>query len=101
MSRITTMTFILAALGMTPPSIESLRLQGCAYRKGEADQRATGLAPPAYEHPWPPRPSMSVVNAFRSLYRAWAVPERAGSRHCQGICGVCVSRYAVLCYADK
>ena len=36
-------------------------------RKGEAGQRATGLAPPAYLHPWPPLPSICWCQAARPL----------------------------------
>jgi len=80
MSRITTITFMLAALGMATPSVlyhlpdvsESLP----SMEEERAKERPD--SPPCYFHSWPQSSSNPVVKALTPI-RAWEVPE-SGNR---------------------
>lgn len=55
----------ISPLPASPESERPPRSGASDERKGEAGQRATGLAPPAYLHPWPPLPSICWPHALR------------------------------------
>ena len=61
MSRITTITFTFAIPRTSIELRENFR--GQKTTEEETNQRATGLAPPAYLTPWPPLLPYSVVKS--------------------------------------
>jgi len=76
MSRITTITFIFAAPGIFSASIPISASTSAvvSLTEGEADQRATGLAPPAY---------LNTLAASPSVFRCQILHPLLGHQVCQ------------------
>ena len=76
MSRITTITFVFAALGisMNLYAISASTSAVVSSTEGEADQRATGLAPPAY---------LNTLAASPSVFRCQVIHPLLGHQVCQ------------------